>query len=422
MKKNLILLMALFFSTVFYAQTKGIAYQAVIYNPNGRNLPGVPYAVFPLSNSTVCLQFSFLDGMGDLEYKEQITTKTDEFGIVNVIIGTGSPIGGYAGSFSNIKWDTIKMDLAVELDITGECSSFVEISKEPFTTAPFSFSAITANNVSGIVAVANGGTGSDNVVGAKINLGLGNVDNTSDLLKPISTATQLGLNLKEDAVNKSNDIISDASSIVKFPSVKAIKDYVDNQIIPDATTVLKGKVQLAGDLSGTADLPTIAVGAITDIKIANGISASKVGLGNVDNTSDMNKPLSAATTTALNGKLDKNLVKAETIATSSTNTLAITGLQNETSTTNQLVSINPTTGVLSRIDVPTAIVAHELVYTAAASDTQFTTPVVFTDIAKVNVYRNGIRIGATMVDATHIQLEAGVICNDNDEIRIVQYE
>jgi hypothetical protein len=48
----------------------------------------------------------------------------------------------------------------------------------------------------GVVAIANGGTSSATVVGAKTNLGLENVDNTTDLLKPVSTATQTALALK----------------------------------------------------------------------------------------------------------------------------------------------------------------------------------------------------------------------------------
>lgn len=45
--------------------------------------------------------------------------------------------------------------------------------------------------------------------------------------------------------------------------------------------------------------------SITDEKIAVGISKIKVGLGNVDNTSDLLKPISTATQTALDLKVDK---------------------------------------------------------------------------------------------------------------------
>ena len=54
----------------------------------------------------------------------------------------------------------------------------------------------SADNVTGTVAIANGGTGATTAAAARTNLGLGNVDNTSDLNKPISTATQAALDLK----------------------------------------------------------------------------------------------------------------------------------------------------------------------------------------------------------------------------------
>lgn len=56
---------------------------------------------------------------------------------------------------------------------------------------------------------------------------LGSVDNTSDLSKPISTATQNALNTKEDLSNKTIDINSDPTSDTKYPSVSAVKNYVD---------------------------------------------------------------------------------------------------------------------------------------------------------------------------------------------------
>ncbi|CCV02025.1 hypothetical protein IIV25_007L [Invertebrate iridovirus 25] len=53
----------------------------------------------------------------------------------------------------------------------------------------------------------------------------------------------------------------------------ANKAYVDAQItsvtVPDATTSVKGKIQLAGDLGGTAAAPVVAPMAITNAKLAN---------------------------------------------------------------------------------------------------------------------------------------------------------
>jgi len=65
--------------------------------------------------------------------------------------------------------------------------------------------ATTAGNVTGTVAVANGGTGATTADSARANLGIGNVNNTSDAAKPISTATQTALNLKTDKVPADTD-------------------------------------------------------------------------------------------------------------------------------------------------------------------------------------------------------------------------
>ena len=45
---------------------------------------------------------------------------------------------------------------------------------------------------------------------------------------------------------------------------------IASSTIPDASTTAKGKLQLAGDLTGTAALPTIAANAVTSAKIADG--------------------------------------------------------------------------------------------------------------------------------------------------------
>ena len=114
----------------------------------------------------------------------------------------------------------------------------------------------------------NGQALSANVTIGKADVGLSNVDNTSDVNKPISTATQTALNLKEDLSNKSTSIVTDGASDTKYPSTKAVKTFVD-AATPDATTLATGKIQLAGDLSGTATAPTIANGAVTNTKLAS---------------------------------------------------------------------------------------------------------------------------------------------------------
>jgi len=74
-----------------------------------------------------------------------------------------------------------------------------------------------AANITGILALANGGTGSTTAAGAKTAIGLSNVNNTSDLNKPVSTATAAYVLANSDAYNSitaGNEIFTTSASYV----------------------------------------------------------------------------------------------------------------------------------------------------------------------------------------------------------------
>ena len=89
----------------------------------------------------------------------------------------------------------------------------------------------------------------------------GKIQLAGDLAGTAAAPTVPGLALKENLTNKSTDVTTDAASDTKYPSVKAVKTYVDAQVagatIADASATEKGKIQLAGDLAGTAAAPTV---------------------------------------------------------------------------------------------------------------------------------------------------------------------
>ncbi|MDP4201628.1 MAG: hypothetical protein Q8861_02955 [Bacteroidota bacterium] len=164
---------------------------------------------------------------------------------------------------------------------------------------------------------------------SKSDVGLNNVDNTSDLNKPISTATQTALDLKEDKANKSTDGTLSSNSDTKYPSEKAVKTYVDAKVssggggtgtitgVTAGTGLVgggtSGSVTLGlnsianntvlGNVSGSASAPTAL--STTSLKTMLALTPTDLGLGNVNNTSDANKPISTATQTALDLKEDK---------------------------------------------------------------------------------------------------------------------
>lgn len=235
--KKIILLFVFFIAAQSFAQTNGISYQAIIMNPKGEQLPGVNNANSPVVNKNICLVFKFVDEFSNIEYQETVQTKTDGFGMVNLVIGKGTQTAGYAASFQAIVWNSSKKSLIVGINTNGNCASYTEISNQEFSYAPLAFSAINAENVTGVVAIENGGTNAVTVLGAKTNLQLENVDNTTDLNKPVSTATQTALNLKENTANKSIDILIDGNSDIKYPSVKSVKMYVDGKLLTSSNAL-----------------------------------------------------------------------------------------------------------------------------------------------------------------------------------------
>lgn len=144
------------------------------------------------------------------------------------------------------------------------------------------------------------------------------------------SAGDVGAATDSSVVHKTgNESVGGVKTFVSSPVVPsptgstdaANKSYVDGVVAAgaaDATTSSKGVVQLAGDLGGTAASPTVPGLAAKEPTVASGTTSqyyrgdkswqtldkSVVGLGNVDNTSDANKPVSSATQTALNGKVD----------------------------------------------------------------------------------------------------------------------
>lgn len=240
----------------------------------------------------------------------------------------------------------------------------------------------------------------------KTALALNSVDNTADANKPISSDTQTALNLKqnslgytaENVANKSTSVTTDQASNTKYPSVKAVYDWVVATFqtalgytplnragdtisgdinntstgyfqLPSGTTAQRPLIPLNGmrryntdtlrdefyansawqnhaRLSGDTFTGAVAASNLSGTNTGDnatnsqysGLAASKqdtlisatniktiegqsllgsgnidlvkgdVGLGNVDNTTDANKPVSTATQTALDLKTNKLLV------------------------------------------------------------------------------------------------------------------
>ena len=203
---------------------------------------------------------------------------------------------------------------------------------------------------------------------SKGDVGLGNVDNTADVDKPISTATQTALNGKIASTEKGTaNGVATLDSNGKIPSSQ-LPSYVDDVVegyynsttdrfyeentFITVITPVEGKswvdissnksyrwtgsvyvrvdegVQL-GETSNSAYRGDRGKAAYDHSKLTSGnphnVTKSDIGLGNVNNTSDANKPISNATQTALNAKADDSNVVHKTGDESIAGTKTFTG-------------------------------------------------------------------------------------------------
>ncbi|PHR02365.1 MAG: hypothetical protein COB29_13985 [Sulfitobacter sp.] len=182
---------------------------------------------------------------------------------------------------------------------------------------------ITGNLVdqTDLQAALNGKSATDHThINAEV--GLTNVDNTSDANKPVSTAQQTALDTKLNTSEVGTSVASLSGGKVptsQLPALAITDTYpVISEIAQLALTVQQGDVAIRSDqnksyihnggVAGTmADwnellTPTDTVLSVNSQTGAVSLNKWNIGLGNADDTSDADKPISTATQSALDGK------------------------------------------------------------------------------------------------------------------------
>lgn len=219
------------------------------------------------------------------------------------------------------------------------------LSSEDYTSAEKTkLSGIEAgaqvNTITGIKGSSESSYRTGNVSISPANIGLGNVNNTSDLNKPVSTAQQTALDKKVDKVT--------GYGLSKNDFTDTLKNKLDG--------IAEGaQVNSITGVKGSSE-ETYRTGNVS-------ISASNIGLGNVNNTSDADKPISTATQTALNGKVSTTVkVNGHALnadVTVSKNDVGLGNVDN-TSDANKPVSTAQQTALDKKVDKTTTINGHAL--------------------------------------------------------------
>ena len=244
MKTLFLTLILLLTITAVWAQVpQQISYQSVIRDGNNK----------VIASSTVGIKISLLQGSatGTAVYVETHRKTTNANGLVSLEIGTGTVL---SGSFASINWANGPYLIKTETDPTGgtnySAPGVFALNSVPY--ALFAEKASVATTLTGTLPISSGGTGATTAAAARASLGLENVDNTSDLQKPVSTATQTSLATKVDKV--------------------AGKDLSTN----DYTTAEKTKLAaITGTNTGDQDLSALATTAAVALKAnATDVTAS----------------------------------------------------------------------------------------------------------------------------------------------------
>lgn len=139
-----ILLVLLFAGQSLLAQQigdlKGIHFQAVAIDDNGKEIIGMDINGKPVYNKTIGVRFSILKGSdGPVLYQESHATLTDQHGLFSLVIGMGERTseGSYA-TLMDIPWIDADQFLKVEIDINNG-SNYKLVSLQQFMAVPYSF-------------------------------------------------------------------------------------------------------------------------------------------------------------------------------------------------------------------------------------------------------------------------------------------
>lgn len=173
-------------------------------------------------------------------------------------------------------------------------------------------------------------------------IGLGNVDNTRDLDKPISTRVSAALNEKVDKSIKVNnkslaqDVVIEKSDIglgrvdntgdMEKPVSNAVQQALDDKVskVPGKDLVEDADIAKLKQLRTREELDELVKTVLQTLKTVgethtarkdnpHNVTKDQVGLGSVDDTSDLDKPVSRAVQEALNLKVDKEILNSEVI-------------------------------------------------------------------------------------------------------------
>ena len=268
--KNLITLLSfiLLINHQVFAQTDGLNYQAVIIDPDPEEIPGIDVTGNILPNKEINVRFTIYSNSGNTEYQEIHTTKTDEYGMINLVIGKGNSV---AGRFTEIYWDGSTKNLKVEINLDG---TYSDLSDQELLFIPYAYHRDI---------IASGDLTVDGNSLLKGNLDInqelsvdgnsllkGTLDVNNDLNVGGNTKLSGELKVENNTLLNSkltvaNQSLSDLSGDLKVAGTATISKSLS--VLDSSSTTLTGSLDVSGDASFMGD-----VNFDGDLKLKNTIS------------------------------------------------------------------------------------------------------------------------------------------------------
>lgn len=119
---------------------KGIYYQAVAIDEEGKEIVGMDVEGKPLYEKAIGVRFAITKGLnGPVQWEETHTTNTDKYGLFSLTIGLGQQTG--SGSYNrllDIPWIDADQFLKVEI-ATKNDGNYKLVSNQQFMSTPYSF-------------------------------------------------------------------------------------------------------------------------------------------------------------------------------------------------------------------------------------------------------------------------------------------
>ena len=251
MRKLLTLILFIFCINIKgYSQTDGINYQAVIIDPDPEEIPGIDVTGNILPNKEIKVRFSISDVSGNLDFQEIHTTSTDEYGMINLVIGKGSSVKGV---FNEIYWDGSTKNLKVEINLDG---SYSDLSDQALLFVPYAYHR-------DILASGDLSVDGNSLLKGKLDINNDlNVGGNTKITGELTVEDKTLLNADLKVANSSVSELTGDLSVEGKTTLKSSLDVTDS-----SSTNLTGSLDVGGNASFKGDLDLDG-----DLKLNNSIS------------------------------------------------------------------------------------------------------------------------------------------------------